>query len=121
MNKFGNIPSGRGFGNLRHEVTQKQPLGQALLAGLNHFGYLDPDNNAVDPNAGAAAAELPLLFLRGPGGPGGPYAVATVPDAAKWKGSILSVTDGATGSPCLAFSNGTNWLRITLGAAIAAS
>ena len=36
-------------------------------------------------------------------------------------GQVAYVTDGAGGSPCLAVYNGSNWLRITLGAAIASS
>lgn len=50
------------------------------------------------------------------------YTVAALPAAsAANKGKLVSVTNGAAGQPCLAFSNGTNWLRITLGAAVAAS
>lgn len=49
------------------------------------------------------------------------YTVATVPAAASHTGKTIYVSDGAAGSPCLAYSNGTNWLRITLGAAVAAS
>ncbi|OUX29731.1 MAG: hypothetical protein CBE24_07795 [bacterium TMED264] len=36
-------------------------------------------------------------------------------------GQVAYVTDGAGGSPCLAVYNGSSWLRITLGAAIASS
>ena len=36
-------------------------------------------------------------------------------------GDIAYCTDGATGSPCLAVYNGTNWLRVVFGAAIATS
>jgi len=41
------------------------------------------------------------------------YTVATVPPASKWGPSnkIIYVSD-ETGGPCLAFSNGTNWLRV---------
>lgn len=48
------------------------------------------------------------------------YEVATVPDATKHTGSIIFVSNGDTGSPCLAVSDGTDWLRIVLGAAVAA-
>lgn len=48
------------------------------------------------------------------------YAVAGLPAAAKNTGKLVHVSNGAAGSPCLAYSNGTNWLRITLGAAVAA-
>ena len=36
-------------------------------------------------------------------------------------GQHAFVTDGATGQPCLAVHNGTSWLRVVLGAAIASS
>ena len=36
-------------------------------------------------------------------------------------GQLAFVTDGATGQPCLAVHNGTSWLRVVLGAAIASS
>lgn len=49
------------------------------------------------------------------------YTVATVPSAAEYKGRLIYVSNGAAGSPCLAYSNGTSWLRILLGAAVATS
>ena len=49
------------------------------------------------------------------------FAVAAVPAAAAHTGKLIHVSNGAAGSPCLAYSNGTSWLRITLGAAVAAS
>lgn len=49
------------------------------------------------------------------------YTVTTLPAAADHKGKTISVTDGAAGSACLAYSNGTAWLRILLGAAVAAT
>lgn len=49
------------------------------------------------------------------------YTVATVPAAATHKGRIIYVSNGAAGSPCLAYSNGTSWLRIVFGAAVAVS
>lgn len=39
-------------------------------------------------------------------------AVAAVPSAAAYVGSIIYVTNGAAGAPVVAFSNGTNWLRV---------
>lgn len=36
-------------------------------------------------------------------------------------GRLIYVTDGDAGSPCLAVDNGTNWLRVALGAAISAT
>ncbi len=40
--------------------------------------------------------------------------------AASWTGAAVYCTNGNAGLPCLAVSNGTNWLRIALGAAVAA-
>ena len=41
--------------------------------------------------------------------------------AASRAGQLVSVTDGDSGSPCLAMSDGTNWRRIVLGATISAT
>lgn len=49
------------------------------------------------------------------------YTVATVPLASRWTGSSIYVSNGAAGSPIMAFSNGTDWLRCDTGAAIAAA
>lgn len=40
--------------------------------------------------------------------------------AASWTGAVAYCTNGDTGSPCLAVSNGTTWRRVALGATIAA-
>jgi hypothetical protein len=48
------------------------------------------------------------------------YTVATVPSAAT-AGQMIYVSNGAAGSPVMAFSNGTNWLRVDTLAAIASS
>lgn len=47
------------------------------------------------------------------------YTVATVPPAASHTGCMIYVTNGAAGSPCMAVSNGTNWLRCDSLAAVA--
>ncbi|PSJ60753.1 hypothetical protein [Pseudaminobacter soli (ex Li et al. 2025)] len=49
------------------------------------------------------------------------YAVAALPDAAKSAGQMVYCSNGASGQPCLAYSNGTSWLRITLGTAVSAT
>jgi hypothetical protein len=46
------------------------------------------------------------------------YAVATAPAATSIAGTVIFVSDGAAGSPILAFSDGTDWLRSDTGAAI---
>lgn len=47
------------------------------------------------------------------------FAVEDLPDAADHEGRIVRVEDGDAGSPCLAISDGTDWLVIALGAAVA--
>ena len=49
------------------------------------------------------------------------YAVADVPAAASNTGNLIYCSNGDAGDPCLAVSNGTSWLRIALGIAVAAS
>lgn len=49
------------------------------------------------------------------------FDVADLPDAADWANTVVFVSDGAAGSPILAFSDGTDWLRCDTGAAVAAS
>jgi len=50
-----------------------------------------------------------------------PFAVAGLPAASLHTGKMVYVSNGATGSPCLAYSNGTSWLRVLLGAAVSAT
>lgn len=49
------------------------------------------------------------------------YTVATVPSASANANRIIAVSNGAAGSPCLAYSNGTAWVRIVFGAAVNAT
>lgn len=49
------------------------------------------------------------------------FTVTTVPSAASFLGAIIYVSNGAAGAPVVAFSNGTNWLRVDTLAAIAAA
>lgn len=49
------------------------------------------------------------------------YTVAGAPSAASLAGTIIYVSNGAAGSPVLAFSNGTNWLRVDTLATISAA
>lgn len=50
----------------------------------------------------------------------GAFTVATAPTGIK-TGSVAYFSNGAAGSPVLAFYNGTNWLRCDTLAAISAS
>ena len=49
------------------------------------------------------------------------YTVANAPSAASIAGSIIYTSNGAAGSPILAFSDGTNWKRSDTGATISAT
>lgn len=49
------------------------------------------------------------------------YTVAGVPTAASNARTLIYVSNGAAGSPVVAFSDGTNWLRCDTLAAISAS
>lgn len=48
------------------------------------------------------------------------YTVAGAPSAASLAGTVIYVSNGAAGAPVLAFSNGTNWLRVDTLATISA-
>lgn len=47
------------------------------------------------------------------------YTVATLPPAAQNTGRIVLCSNGNAGANCLAVSNGTAWLRVVFGAAVA--
>lgn len=47
------------------------------------------------------------------------YAVADLPDAADYEGKMIHCSDGNAGAACLAYSDGADWLRVLLGAAVA--
>ena len=49
------------------------------------------------------------------------YTVSGAPAAASNARTLIYVSNGAAGSPVVAFSNGTNWLRCDTLAAISAS
>lgn len=49
------------------------------------------------------------------------YTVANAPSAASLAGTVVYISNGAAGAPVLAFSNGTNWLRVDTLATISAT
>lgn len=51
----------------------------------------------------------------------GTYTVATAPTANVVTGSITYFSNGANGSPIVAFYDGTNWLRVDTKNAISAT
>ncbi len=50
-----------------------------------------------------------------------PYTVASIPAATGRAGEMAFVSNGAAGAPVVAFSDGTDWLRVDTRAAISAS
>ena len=77
-------------------------------------GGLETDDFTVNGNIAAEVLSGTVVSLSS-------YTVATVPAAASFTGSVIYVSNGAAGSPIIAFSNGTNWLRSDTAAAIAAA
>jgi hypothetical protein len=73
---------------------------------------------AKDDTTGVPGAVQTLLNAKQPL-TGNTFAIAELPAAASNVGRCVYCTDGDTGSPCLAISDGTDWLRVTLGAAVA--
>lgn len=49
------------------------------------------------------------------------FTVATVPDAALSTGGMIYVSNGKNGTPIIAFSNGSAWLRVDTAGAISAT
>jgi hypothetical protein len=55
-------------------------------------------------NVGVLQSDVCLQFTKA-------YTVANAPAASKYPRGLIYLSNGAAGSPCLAISNGTNWLR----------
>jgi len=49
------------------------------------------------------------------------YTVANKPAAASYTGTLIYVSNGAAGDPVVAFSDGTDWLRVDTLAAVSAT
>lgn len=60
--------------------------------------------NACLPKDGTERATAPLPLMT--------YAVADLPDASLWEGAVVYVSD-EIGGAVLAFSDGTDWRRVT--------
>ena len=80
------------------------------MASTTFSGPVTSTNGFVGPVTGAVAGTITLTA----------YTVATAPATAT-AGKLIYVSNGAAGSPIVAFGNGTNWLRCDTGAAIAAA
>ena len=81
------------------------------MAQTRFSGPVVSDNGFVGTVTGSVSGAVTLPT----------YAVAGVPAAAGATGTLIYVSNGAAGSPVVAFSNGTNWLRCDTLAAISAS
>jgi hypothetical protein len=86
--------------------------GDVTIGALKRLDTLlaGQEKDAVDVTGGAISGTSVTLPV---------YTVATVPAAVA--GGVIYVSDGAAGSPILAYSDGTDWLRSDTAAAIAAS
>lgn len=94
-----------------------QPFTKALMSPVDYEAKPPLDPNLIrDANRAtmvAVAQTLRSAPLQLPG-----YTVAGLPAAADWLGAVVYCSNGAGGSPCLAFSNGSNWLRCDTLAAV---
>lgn len=110
--QFFDVGNGRfSFDSTAISVTAGEP------ATLNNRMRIEPTGDVGI----ATASPSTRLHVNGPIRKGS-YTVATLPAAATvGAGTQVYCTDGDAGSPCIAESNGTNWLRVALGAAVAAS
>ena len=46
------------------------------------------------------------------------FTLANLPAASDWKYRVVHCSNGNAGNPCLAFSDGTNWKVVALGATV---
>ena len=60
--------------------------------------------NSALPKDGTEGAQAPIPLMS--------YAVAELPDATLWLGAVVYVSN-ETGGAVVAFSDGTNWRRVT--------
>ena len=79
------------------------PSDWATKAGGTAYSWYNADTSSPMVNLGATYFAQPIYFAN--------YTVGTVPSAAAFSGYCIMVTDGASGNPTIAYSNGTNWLQ----------
>jgi hypothetical protein len=82
---------------------------QASVAGL-----IPPVDNARD--IGSEAAQIRTVYTHAIRLH--EYTVATLPPAADQAGSLIHLSDGPGGLPCLAISDGTSWRRVPIANAV---
>ena len=81
------------------------------MASTTFSGPVTSQNGFIDAVTGNVAGAVTLPT----------YTVAGAPAAASNARTLIYVSNGAAGSPVVAFSDGTNWLRCDTLAAISAS
>lgn len=81
-----------------------------ILAAWETASGLDDANLVLVNGSRAFTGAVQLLSTNVAGAP-----------SAGTAGRVIYVSDGDAGSPCLAVDNGSNWLRVALGAAISAT
>lgn len=96
----GDVSDERGWGPKRIIDALNVMLGE-LYAGIANAG-------AFTVTTATVAADRPLVLPT--------YTAGTLPDPVA--GGVIYVADGAAGSPILAFSDGTDWLRSDTAAAV---
>lgn len=103
------------FAPLRWEFFSRDTSGNAFIMALDSAGILKPLNADKNIGLGLSGRGFSHLTL-------GAYTVSNVPSAAtRGAGTVIYVSNGDSGSPCLAVSDGVNWRRIALGANISSS
>jgi len=85
-------------------VAEKRPIVPLVHSSPEeHRRQIALRTNASLPKDGTEGMTAPLLLKS--------YAVADLPTASLWEGALVYVSD-ETGGATIAFSDGTNWLRV---------
>ena len=79
-------------------------LGKLVAGLISEFRVHAIRLNSAIVSDGTEAMTSPLVIA--------PYTVATVPDASLWSSGLIYVSN-ETGGAVIAFSDGTNWRRVT--------
>ena len=112
-----------GSGSSAHAIWASSPNTNdsgAVVGGIDDGTMVHITDSLFRMGYKDALGALWSAYLSGPAKLG-VYTVATAPDATTHTAGIIFVSDGNAGSPCIAVSNGTSWLRIALGAAVSAT
>jgi hypothetical protein len=100
--------------DIRADTGARLTFTGGILGGLDRAAEGSIRNDSVVVGRGTFPIIGGMLVPRS-------YTASTVPSAATYPAHLIHVSNGDAGAPCLAVSNGTDWLRVPLGAAISAS